>query len=1096
MEPTRRELLTGSSVLAAVTIAGCGGTLGSDGTSDSGNQTEAPDANQQETGSDGGDESSVDSVTATLLVDAAKVDLGEKVMLDASTSEAPEGVDTYEFDFEGGPQFESNGGTIRYAFDTAGEYTITLTVTGEGGGSDTDSITVIAGNGGSSNGDSTDEDRTKPSVEASLSVSPREVTQGKPIEVDASGSDSTEGEIISYEWDFDDGSVRETNSPRMGHGYREPGEYEISVSVVDDAGNTDTATQTVTVLEADEDSSTRGVDARLSVSSTEITVGKEITVDASRSTSGAGPIVSYSWDFGDGTTFETKQGSIGYGYRDAGDYEVTVTAVDEEGNTGSASTEISASEPQEIVEAKLSVTPRNVDVGEGITIDASGSTSSAGSIERYEWDFGDGNSFDTEKGQLGYGYDEPGGYDITVTVVDSEGNRESELVRVTVGQRETEEPPVEAALTADPEDARTGQAVTLDAEDSEATEGPVVIYEWDFDNGTSYSTQHPDVEVTYTEPGSYSPAVTAYDEQQHSDTASVTVTVEDDTTDDVEIDAALNVSATDVAVGETISFDASGSESDGSTIVSYEWTIGNGTSFSSQVPTIEYAYQNSGTYDVSVTVVDEEGNTATESQTISVSERDDGGTQEPVADFTVSSSSITTGETVTLDLSPSENWESYEWSVNGTTKGWGESPSTSFSEAGTYEVTLTVTNAEGTTDSASRSIAVGDAVADPVADFTVSASPIETGEPVTVDLSPAQHWESYEWSLNGNVTNWGKSQSVSFSETGTYEVTLTVTNSAGTDSTTRSLTVEQGSDDGGDDGQDTVDCADAQAWDSEQVYDPGDSGVPEYAIYDGSLWNAQWWTRGDKPGSSEWGPWEEVKSCDDGSDGGGDDGGGDGGDDGSDTQDPVADFTVSSSSITTGETVTLDLSPAENWNSYEWSVNGTTKDWGESPSTSFSETGTYEVTLTVTSSAGTDSTTKSITVEETVPDPVADFTVSSSSVKTGETVTLDLSSSENWTSYEWSVNGTTKGWGESPSTSLSEAGTYEVTLTVTNSAGTDSTTKSITVEEDSNEYPQWDASVLYEVGDRVTYNGSVWESVVDSRNAEPSEGSAYWEKVS
>jgi PKD repeat protein len=160
----------------------------------------------------------------------------------------------------------------------------------------------------------------------------------------------------------------------------------------------------------------------------------------------------------------------------------------------------------------------------------------------------------------------------------------------------------------------------------------------------------------------------------------------------------------------------------------------------------------------------------------------------------------------------------------------------------------------------------------------------------------------------------------------------------------------------------------------------------------------------------------------------------------------------------------------------------------------FTETGTYDVTLTVSNSTGSDSTTKSIAVERS--DPVADFTVSSNSVKTGETVDLDLSPSEYWESYEWNVNGTTNGWGESPSPSFSKAGTYDVTLTVSNSAGSDSTTKSITVEEDSPEYPEWDPAALYEVGDRVTYNGSVWEAVIESRNAKPSGGSAYWEQVS
>ena len=41
----------------------------------------------------------------------------------------------------------------------------------------------------------------------------------------------------------------------------------------------------------------------------------------------------------------------------------------------------------------------------------------------------------------------------------------------------------------------------------------------------------------------------------------------------------------------------------------------------------------------------------------------------------------------------------------------------------------------------------------------------------------------------------------------------------------------------------------------------------------------------------------------------------------------------------------------------------------------------------------------------------------------------------------------------------------------------------------------WDETVLYEVGDRVTYNDSTWEATVSSRTATPEVGSTFWTKV-
>ncbi|ELZ95892.1 chitinase [Haloferax mucosum ATCC BAA-1512] len=43
--------------------------------------------------------------------------------------------------------------------------------------------------------------------------------------------------------------------------------------------------------------------------------------------------------------------------------------------------------------------------------------------------------------------------------------------------------------------------------------------------------------------------------------------------------------------------------------------------------------------------------------------------------------------------------------------------------------------------------------------------------------------------------------------------------------------------------------------------------------------------------------------------------------------------------------------------------------------------------------------------------------------------------------------------------------------------------------------PAWDESTLYQEGDRVTYDGYIWEADLSSRNAQPSDGSAYWTKI-
>ncbi|NLV09798.1 lysozyme [Halomicrobium mukohataei] len=66
-------------------------------------------------------------------------------------------------------------------------------------------------------------------------------------------------------------------------------------------------------------------------------------------------------------------------------------------------------------------------------------------------------------------------------------------------------------------------------------------------------------------------------------------------------------------------------------------------------------------------------------------------------------------------------------------------------------------------------------------------------------------------------------------------------------------------------------------WDASATYSEGDR-----VVYEGTIYEAQWWTQGDEPGSTQWGPWNVVDSSDGGSDGGSDDGSDDGTDDGTD----------------------------------------------------------------------------------------------------------------------------------------------------------------------------------------------------------------------
>lgn len=170
------------------------------------------------------------------------------------------------------------------------------------------------------------------------------------------------------------------------------------------------------------------------------------------------------------------------------------------------------------------------------------------------------------------------------------------------------------------------------------------------------------------------------------------------------------------ATGAPITFDASASTGD---IETYAWDFGDGSTTTTQDPTVTHTYDERGTYTVTITL--EAGRSSDETtRDVRVLEAPEAAPtilhdDEPVAAPGEIGNNVFVGDSATLDGTASTADEdqaltTYEWDVDGdgSPDTTGDQTTTTFDEAGAWEVRLTVTDDIGHSNTQSATVHVGD----------------------------------------------------------------------------------------------------------------------------------------------------------------------------------------------------------------------------------------------------------------------------------------------------------------------------------------------------------------------------------------------------
>lgn len=156
----------------------------------------------------------------------------------------------------------------------------------------------------------------------------------------------------------------------------------------------------------------------------------------------------------------------------------------------------------------------------------------------------------------------------------------------------------------------------------------------------------------------------------------------------------------------------------------------------------------------------------------------------PTANFTADKTNPCAGETVQFTSTSTGNPTSYSWSFPGGTPSTSTSanPTVTYPTAGSYNVSLTVTNNTGSdAETKNGYITAQTCVQPPVAGFTADKTTVCPGETVQFTSTSTGSPTSYNWSFSGGSPSSSTSSnpSVTYNTPGSYNVSLTVSNAGG-----------------------------------------------------------------------------------------------------------------------------------------------------------------------------------------------------------------------------------------------------------------------------------------------------------------------------
>ena len=299
------------------------------------------------------------------------------------------------------------------------------------------------------------------------------------VSFDSLGSNDPDGSIVSYVWDFGDGAM--STLPNPTHTFTSPAPRLVTLTVTDDLG--EATTQALAI------NATAPNVPPIAVASANPTSGKAplaVVFSAAGSYDPDGFLGNIQWNFSDGGLY---YGSTAYHtFNTVGVHTATLTVFDSRGGTGTDVVVIDVNGTNQPPVAVAAASPSSGAAPLTVNFDSSGSFDPDGTITSHRWEFAGPFGPKSNEANPTYTYFAPGTYTATLTVTDSNNERGSDSVTITVGVNPaTLLRSTAITLTA----ALRGRKATVTAEvivrdgNGATVPGALVYATWTLPNGTT-----------------------------------------------------------------------------------------------------------------------------------------------------------------------------------------------------------------------------------------------------------------------------------------------------------------------------------------------------------------------------------------------------------------------------------------------------------------------------------------------------------------------------------------------------------------------------------------------------------------------------------